>query len=166
MADEDTTFDTHLYLVLPADEDFPSPKCRLVSAPDRNEAVGKYIDQVLALDDEWLELIYDTSPTASLVSRFFTPRGIPMLDEQGEWLADPEEARAPFEKNVTEFFGAYMDWSELYLKFYRENAHEPWRVAMARAGFPQAMVGYILRRQVVSICEIQAIALDEIPRLA
>jgi hypothetical protein len=155
-----------LFLVLPADEDFPSPKCRLVSATSKDAAVGKYIDQVLALDEEWLELIYDTSPTASLASRFFGPRGIPVLDEQGEWLVEPEEAKVVFEQNVREFFAPRQDWSDIYLKFYLGNAHEEWRAAMARGQFPQAMVGYILKRQVISVCEMQTVAVDELPRLA
>ncbi len=155
-----------LYLVWPAEQDLPSPACRIVSAADPEGALNRYIEKVIAVDEEWLALIYDSSPVAWLAARFFTRAGIPLLDEQGEWICEPDEAQAIFAQNVRAFFGPHPEWADLYVRFYVENREPAWRDAMARWQFPPAMIAYILRQQAVSQCEVAVMALREVEAIS
>lgn len=151
-----------LYLVWPAEQDLPNPACRVVSAPDSEAALNRYIENVVAREEAWLALIYSSSQAGWLPSRFFTRAGLPLFDEQGEWICEPAEAQAIFAANARAFFEPHPEWADLYLKFFLENREPGWRAAMARWQFPPAMIAYILRHQAVSECEVEVMPLHEV----
>ena len=153
-----------LFLVMPADEDFPSETCRVVSAADADEAIGKYIVQVLAREDVWLEDVYTNAASGSFAESLFVQRGVPLLDEQGDWICTWQEARRIFEGNVRDLFGVHTDWADRYLHFYFENQAASWRDAMAQWGFPQEMIGYMLKQR-GGWCDIVCESLDSIMRI-
>jgi hypothetical protein len=161
-----TATEESLYLVWPAEDDLPCEASRLVCAPDEDTAVTKYIENVLARDDDWLEEVYTNSAQMRFARHFYIEKGVPLWDDQGDWVCSPEEARQIFETNVRDFFGFHEDWADLYLRFFGENRTQPWQSAMAEWRFPQEMIGYMLRTLGGGWCEIARIPLDEIQRIA